>query len=33
VTLGGAATLIVAGLWSQIFPELRRQRQIDRKMV
>jgi hypothetical protein len=33
VAFGGAATIAVAGLWSQIFPELRRQRTIDTKMA
>jgi MFS family permease len=33
VIFGGAATIGVAALWSQIFPGLRKQRQINRKMV
>jgi MFS family permease len=33
VVFGGAATMAVAALWSQIFPGLRTQRQLDRKMV
>jgi MFS family permease len=33
VVVGGAATVGVAALWSQIFPGLRNQRHIDRKMV
>jgi MFS family permease len=33
VVFGGAATMAVAGIWSQVFPGLRRQKAIDRKMV
>jgi hypothetical protein len=33
VVFGGAATIAVAAIWSQIFPGLRTQRHIDRKMV
>jgi MFS family permease len=33
VIFGGAATVAVAGIWSQVFPGLRRQRALDRKMV
>jgi MFS family permease len=33
VVFGGAATIGVAALWSQIFPGLRKQRHLDRKMV
>ncbi len=33
VVFGGAATMAVAAIWSQIFPGLRMQRHIDRKMV
>lgn len=33
VVFGGAATVAVAGIWSQVFPGLRKQRAIDRKMV
>jgi MFS family permease len=33
VVFGGAATIAVAGIWSQIFPGIRQQRAIDRKMV
>jgi hypothetical protein len=33
VVFGGAATIAVAGIWSQIFPGIRRQRALDRKMV
>jgi predicted MFS family arabinose efflux permease len=33
VVFGGGATIAVAGIWSQIFPGLRRQRALDRKMV
>lgn len=33
VAFGGAATVVVAGLWSQIFPELRRQREINKRMA
>jgi MFS family permease len=33
VVFGGAATIAVAAIWSQIFPGLRTQRRIDRKMV
>jgi len=33
VAFGGAATMVVAALWSQIFPGLRTQRHLDRKMV
>jgi MFS family permease len=33
VVFGGAATMAVAGLWSQVFPGLRTQRHLDRKMV
>jgi MFS family permease len=33
VVFGGAATVAVAGVWSQIFPGIRKQRAIDRKMV
>lgn len=33
VALGGGATMAVAGIWSWAFPGLRRQRQINRKMV
>lgn len=33
VVLGGAATMAVAGIWSQIFPGIRNQRHLDRKMV
>jgi len=33
VVFGGAATVAVAGIWSQAFPGLRKQRAIDRKMV
>jgi len=29
VILGGIGTVIVAGLWSQMFPELRRVRYLD----
>jgi MFS family permease len=33
VVAGGAATIAVAAVWSQIFPGLRKQRALDRKMV
>jgi MFS family permease len=33
VVFGGAATIVVAGIWSQVFPGLRKQRALDRKMV
>ena len=33
VVFGGAATIAVAGIWSQAFPGLTRQRALDRKMV
>lgn len=33
VALGGAATIAVAGIWSQVFPGIRRQNSLDRKMV
>jgi MFS family permease len=33
VTLGGGATMAVAALWSQMFPGLRQQGRIDRRMV
>ena len=33
VALGGAATVAVAGIWSQIFPGIRRQRSLDKAMV
>lgn len=33
VVFGGAATIAVAGIWSQVFPGLRGQRAINRKMV
>ena len=33
VALGGAATVAVAGIWSQIFPGIRRQRTLDKAMV
>ena len=32
VAAGGVGTIFVAGLWSQIFPGLRKQRHIDRQM-
>ena len=33
VVIGGAGTMAVAGLWSVLFPSLRKQRYIDRRMV
>jgi MFS family permease len=33
VVFGGAATIAVARIWSQVFPGLRKQRALDRKMV
>lgn len=33
VTFGGGATMAVAAIWSQIFPGLRQQGRIDRRMV
>jgi len=33
VVFGGAATMAVAGIWSQIFPGIRKQRSLDRAMV
>lgn len=33
VVFGGAATMAVAAIWSQVFPGLRRQDSLDRKMV
>lgn len=33
VVFGGAATVAVAGIWSQVFPGLRNQKAINRKMV
>ena len=33
VAIGGAATIVVAGLWSQIFPGIRKQKALDRAMV
>ena len=33
VSIGGAGTMAVAGLWSVFFPGLRKQRHIDRRMV
>ncbi len=33
VVVGGAGTMAVAGLWSVLFPGLRKQRHIDRRMV
>ncbi|MBK8082871.1 MAG: MFS transporter [Devosia sp.] len=33
VALGGAATIAVAGIWSQVFPGIRKQRSLDRAMV
>ena len=33
VALGGGATIAVAALWSQLFPGIRSQKSLDRKMV
>ncbi len=33
VAFGGAATIAVAGIWSRLFPGLRKQKALDRKMV
>ena len=33
VALGGATTMVVAGIWSQIFPGIRKQDKLDRAMV
>ncbi|MBU1176614.1 MAG: MFS transporter [Alphaproteobacteria bacterium] len=33
VAIGGAGTMMVAGLWSAIFPSMRKQRRIDRRGV
>lgn len=33
VAFGGAATMAVAGIWSQLFPGLRKQKSLDRPMV
>lgn len=33
VTIGGAGTMAVAGIWAVMFPGLRKQRRIDKRMV
>jgi hypothetical protein len=33
VVIGGFGAIAVAGIWSQIFPGLREQNSLDRKMV
>lgn len=33
VSLGGVGTMVIAGVWSQLFPELRKARHLDKKLV